>query len=95
MNVAASDHTTPCPMDVNDHIQQWQAKYTGIEASGFVNILSWILFGLLLVVSIPNLANRVKDSLIDPIARAGPTIFRHTYLLQAVSDGRLQPLLFD
>lgn len=95
MNMTPSEHTTSCPMDVNDHLQQWQAKYTAIEVSNFVNILSWILFGLMIVVSIPNLASRIKDSFIDPDARAGPTVFRHTYILQAFSDGRLQPKLFN
>lgn len=93
MNMTSTKNA--CPMDVNDHLQQWQAKYTGIEVSGVVTILSWLLLGILIIVSIPNLANRFKDSFIDPIARAGPSIFRHTYILQAVSDGRLQPKLFN
>ncbi len=93
MNMTSTKNA--CPMDINEHILQWQAKYTAIEISGFITILSWILFGLLIVISIPNLANRIKDSLIDPNARAGPSIFRHTYILQAFSDGRLQPKLFN
>jgi len=92
MSLSGSSHTSPCVMNVTQHINQWQDKFMALEVAIFISLFILVIL-VVRYLKIFLLPISIHKQRLAYSARAGPSPI-HDYFLQALSDGRIQPKIY-